>query len=246
MTRDLFRVGDLLVRRARASAGLPPGQREISAYPRYGSDGVRRDPVTPQSPSIQISGAGIETARVDVASLSRLPRGEIVGDFHCVAGWSARDLRWEGFLLRDLYEMLQPALVATHLRACGRDGFRAVLVLEDALGDDVLIADRLDGNPLPIEHGGPWRLVSASQYGYKSVKHLCRIELHSREPSDRHKRPITGLALSTLAPHPRARVWQEERHRHLPALSLRWAIGPLIHPFAYTLGYLGALRTRRR
>ena len=57
---------------------------------------------------------------------------------------------------------------------------------------------------------------------------------------------VTGVALSTLGPHPRARVWQEERHRHLPALSLRWAIGPLIHPFAYTFGYLGGLRTRRR
>ncbi len=117
---------------------------------------------------------------------------------------------------------------------------------KDALGDDVLIADRLDGDPLPIEHGGPWRLVSASQYGYKSVKHLCRIELHSREPSDRHRRLITGLALSALGPHPRARVWQEERHRHLPAQSVRWAVGPLVHPFAYTLGYLGALRIRRR
>jgi len=206
VTRELFRAGDLLLRRRRASAGLPPGQREIAAYPRYGSDGVTRDPVTPQSPSIAIAGVVIGAARLDAASLSRLPRHEIVADFHCVAGWSARDLRWEGVRLRDLLESLEPALDATHLRACGRDGFRAVLVLEDALGDDVLIADRLDGDPLPIEHGGPWRLVSASQYGYKSVKHLCRIELHSREPSDRHRRLITGLALSALGPHPRARV----------------------------------------
>jgi len=246
MTRDLFRVSDLLVRRGRASAGLPPGQREISAYPRYGSDGVAPDPVTPKSAAIEISGVGIGTGRLDAASLSRLPRHEIVADFHCVAGWSARDLRWEGVLVRDLHEMLEPALDATHLRACGRDGFRAVLLLEDALGDDVLIADRLDGDPLPTEHGGPWRLISASQYGYKSVKHLCRIELHSSEPSDRHMRFVTGVALSALGPHPRARVWQEERHRHLPAQSVRWALGPLIHPFAYTLSYLGALRTRRR
>ena len=245
MTRDLFRAGDLFLRRGRASAGLPPGQREISAFPRYGGN-LAGDPVTPQSPSIEVSGVGIETAWLDAASLSRLPRREIVVDFHCVAGWSARDLRWEGVRLRDLYEMVEPALEATHLRACGRDGYRAVLVLEDALGDDVLIADRLDGDPLPSEHGGPWRLVSASQYGYKSVKHLHRIELHSREPSDRHVSLIAGLVLNTLAPHPRARVWQEERHRHLPAQSLRWGLGPLIHPFAYTLGYLGALRTRRR
>ena len=39
---------------------------------------------------------------------------------------------------------------------------------------------------------------------------------------------------------------QEERHRHLPAQAVRWVVGPAVHPFAYTLSYLGALRTRRR
>lgn len=243
--RDLFRVGDLFLHRGRASTGLPPGQREITAYPRYATT-FGHDPVTPDSPSIEVSGFGIATTLLDAASLSRLPRRELVADFHCVAGWSTRDLRWEGVLLRDVYEMLEPAGDVTHLRVCGRDGFRAVLVLEDALGDDVLIADRLDGDPLPIEHGGPWRLVSASQYGYKSVKHLCRIELHSTEPSDRHPRFTTGLALSALAPHPRARVWHEERHGHVPAQFIRWAYRSLAHPVAYTLSYLGALRTRRR
>jgi len=246
VSRALFHAGDLLVRRGRASAALPPGQRAIRAHPRYGSDGFSPDPVAPPSPSIEISGAGIVTARIDAAALSPLPRREIVADFHCVAGWTTRDLRWEGVLLRDLYETLEPVPGTTHLRACGRDGFRAVLLLEDALAEDVLIADRLDGAPLPLEHGGPWRLLSATQYGYKSVKHLCRIELHAGEPSDRHLRPITGVALGALGPHPRARVWQEERHRHRPPQSIRWAVGPLLHPVIYTLNYLGALRTRRR
>jgi DMSO/TMAO reductase YedYZ molybdopterin-dependent catalytic subunit len=243
VSRDLFRVSDLLLRRA--PAGLPPGQREISSFPRYATS-VASDPAPLLSPSIEISGDGIGTMHLDAASLSRSPRREMVADFHCVAGWSARDLRWEGVLLRDLYVALDPAGDVTHLRVCGRDGYRAVLVLEDALGDDVLIADRLDGDPLPIEHGGPWRLVSASQYGYKSVKHLCRIELHSREPSDRHRHLTTGLALSALAPHPRARVWHEERHGRVPAQFLRWAYRSLAHPVVYTLGYLGALRTQRR
>ena len=245
MTRDLFRAGDLLLRRRPASAGLPPGQREISAFPRYGKN-LLGDPVTPRSPSIEISGAGIETAWLDAMSLSRLPRREIVADFHCVAGWSVRDLRWEGVLLRDLLETLEPALGITHLRACGRDGYRADLVLEDALEADVLIADRLDGEPLPIEHGGPWRLVSPSQYGYKSVKHLCRIELHPSEPPGRPARSIIGLGLRALGEHPRGRVWEEESHRYAPARSVRWAYGSLLHPVIYTLNFLGALRTRRR
>ncbi len=45
-----------------------------------------RDPVTPQSPSIEISGVGIGTAWLDAASLSRVPRREIVTDFHLGQG----------------------------------------------------------------------------------------------------------------------------------------------------------------
>jgi len=120
-----------------------------------------------------------------------------------------------------------------------------VLVLEDALADDVLIADRLDGEPLPLEHGGPFRLVSAGQYGYKSVKHLCRIELHAGEPSDAPARLLNQLQLKSFAMHPRARVVHEERSRTLPN-SLRWIAIRVIHPVGYVLGYLGALRTRRR
>lgn len=247
MSRDLFSVGDLLLGARPATVGLPPGQREVSAFPRYGTGGVARDPLTPWRPSIEVIGDEAGTTRLDATSLGRLPRREIVADFHCVAGWSARDLRWEGVRLRDVLASLATGVGnATHVRACGRDGFRAVLTLEDALGEDVLIADRLDGAPLPLEHGGPWRLVSPNQYGYKNAKHLCRIELHPCEPSDRHANHLTAVALGVLGTHPRARVWHEERHRHLPASSLRWVYRSLAHPVIYTGNYLGVLRGERR
>src|SRR5206468_22508 len=82
------------------------------------------------------------------------------------------------------------------------------------LAEDVLIAERLDGRPLDGDHGAPARLVSPNQYGFVSTKHLCRIELHTAEPSENyHPSPIIDLGLHLLKPHPRARVWEEERHR---------------------------------
>src|SRR2546425_9815819 len=57
---------------------------------------------------------------------------------------------------------------------------------EDALADGVLIADRLDGRPLDGDHGAPARLVSPNQYGFVSTKHVCRIELHTAEPSENY------------------------------------------------------------
>jgi DMSO/TMAO reductase YedYZ molybdopterin-dependent catalytic subunit len=72
------------------------------------------------------------------------------------------------------------------------------------------------------------RLVSPDQYGFVSTKHLCRIELHEREP-----KVDTAPVDRMLAAHPRARVWHEERHRHLPACAVRLPYRLLIPPIRY-------------
>ncbi len=84
--------------------------------------------------------------------------------------------------------------------------------MEDALAGDVMIADRLDGQPLDARHGAPWRLISPGQYGYKSVKHLSQIELHVDRPRSQ---------LGTKE-HLRARVASEERHSLRSGRVLRW------------------------
>jgi len=98
----------------------------------------------------------------------------------------------------------------------------------------VLIADRLDGRPLDGDHGAAARLVSPNQYGFVSTKHLCRIELHSAGPSENyHPSAIVDVGLRLLKPHARARVWGEERHRYLPAWSVRRFYRLLVPPIAF-------------
>ena len=82
--------------------------------------------------------------------------------------------------------------------------------------------EHLDGRPLDGAHGAPLRLVSPSQYGFVSTKHLCRIEIHATEPKQRyHPTPSIQAALQMVKPHRRANVWREERHRYLPAWLVR-------------------------
>ena len=118
---------------------------------------------------------------VPLADLAALPRRELIADFHCVAGWSATDLRWEGVAYETFHRLvIEPAIPAdpsvTHAVFEGLDGYRSIVLLEDALRDDVILADHLNGRPLDSDHGAPVRLVSPSQYGFVSTKHLCRIE----------------------------------------------------------------------
>jgi DMSO/TMAO reductase YedYZ molybdopterin-dependent catalytic subunit len=220
---------------------LPPGQRRIDGFPRFGTHLQRPPPAVPEEPAIEVGDATTTTSTVPLTELAELPRREMTTDFHCVAGWSATGLRWEGVTFRDFFQSviepeLPPGTSITHVVAGGLDGYRSVLAVEDALADDVLIADRLDGRPLDSDHGAPVRLVSPGQYGFISTKHLCRIEVHTSEPAEGSSggSRLSPMRLLSLAfgGHPRARVWQEERHRFLPARAVRPVYRLLIRPIA--------------
>jgi DMSO/TMAO reductase YedYZ molybdopterin-dependent catalytic subunit len=226
------------IRHEPSTVTLPPGQHPIDGFPRFGTHLSRPAPAVPVDPVIEIRGVVTEAFDVPLTELAPLPRRELTADFHCVAGWSATNLRWEGVSFETVYRaLIEPALPpetsVTHLVFRGLDGYRAAVTIDDALADDVLIAEHLDGRPLDSDHGAPVRLVSPSQYGYVNTKHLCRIEVHTAEPKGIHGSSIRNVPLRLLAPHPRARVWEEERHHHVPSWALRLAYRATIAPTAY-------------
>ena len=234
------------------SLKLPPGQHPVEGFPRFGTHFAKPAPSVPADPMIEIGGAVSEPFTLPLARLATLPRRELTADFHCVAGWSATDLRWEGvafetFFQRVIEPSLQPGASITHVLFGGLDGYRSVVPIDDALAADVLIAEHLDGRPLDSDHGAPARLVSPGHYGFVNTKHLCRIELHTSEPPEKYGAPslIAEAALrSPLAkPHRRARVWEEERHGYLPGWFVRPVYRLLIPPIR-SLSARGSGRTR--
>jgi DMSO/TMAO reductase YedYZ molybdopterin-dependent catalytic subunit len=54
--------------------------------------------------------------------------------------------------------------------------YQRALSLEDATGEEVLLAYEMNGRPLEPQHGYPLRLLVPGWYGMASVKWLCRIE----------------------------------------------------------------------
>lgn len=223
---------------------LPPGQRPVAGFPRFGTHLHHAAPVVRQDHAIRVTGAVTEDVELPLAGLARLPRHELVADFHCVAGWSALDLRWEGVSFRTFYRaivepVLDRTLPVTHVVFVGLDGYRSAVLVEDALGDDVLIAENLDGRPLDGDHGAPVRLVSPGQYGYVNIKHLSEIEIRTAAPVDTRSPLVAWL----LKDHPRSRVWQEERHGSLPARWLRPVYRSLI-PAIRALSARGGDRRR--
>jgi DMSO/TMAO reductase YedYZ molybdopterin-dependent catalytic subunit len=221
---------------------LPPGQRAVTGFPRFGTHLHRPPPPAPPAPIIEIGGAVTEPFSVPLARLAALPRRQLTADFHCVAGWSATGLRWEGVAFETFYgtiikPALQPGATITHVVFGGLDGYRAIVSIEDALAEDVLIAQHRDGRPLDPDHGAPVRLVSPRQYGFVSTKHLCRIDVRTGAPRQTYDKmnPFHRALMRgpLIQPHPRARVGEEERHRYLPAWAVRPLYRLLIPPFMF-------------
>ena len=97
----------------RPKATLPPGQRLLDRFPRFGTHLGQPAPAIPADPVIAIDGDAVAAAfELPVADLAGLPRREHTADFHCVAGWSAADVHWEGDPFATFFRtIVQPHLV---------------------------------------------------------------------------------------------------------------------------------------
>lgn len=208
--------------------GLPPGQFELDEFPRFGlTQFAARFPK--ETRRIQLTIAGDVGCSVVVSDeLRDLARVDQTSDFHCVTTWTRRSLRWNGFRFAEFFERIvvpraHPHGDATFVILRCQDGYATTLPLGDLLADTVLLADTLDGAPLPLEHGAPLRLVAPAHYGYKSAKHVSRVEFWRDE---RHYR---SSAFRFMV-HPRGRVALEERGSGVPGWILRYLYRPLIGP----------------
>jgi len=201
-----------------AAASLPPGQAAIDFFPRFGVPAYAdRWPTIPQRPVLAIGGLVETSIELPLSALDSLPRREVVADFHCVTTWTRQGLRWGGYRLADVLESLilpkaRPAPAARYLFFISLDGYRSCIDRRDIDGE-ALLADRLDGAPLPFEHGAPLRLVVPALYGYKSAKHVCGLEFLAD-----YRR---GWAERQTFAHPRGRVAHEERGRYFPGWVYR-------------------------
>ena len=197
----------------RRASGLPPGQRALDEFPRFADNPLRPPPATSGS-TLNITSAALGEIRIPFAELGSCALTESrMSDFHCVTTWTARRQTWTGVPVAPWWTTCIGELPSEPFAVVGAaDGYRAVLRTDDLFADEVMLAWALNNSVLDVRHGAPLRLVSPAQYGYKNVKHVESIALHSDRPA------------SLLGPkeHLRARVALEERHSRIPGELLRW------------------------
>jgi DMSO/TMAO reductase YedYZ molybdopterin-dependent catalytic subunit len=208
---------------------LPPGQRERKDLPRFGLPRFAEPPpVTPASPTLRVGGDVEQPVTIALEELSGLRRIDQVSDLHCVTTWSVCGLHWHGYTFAAFAAWMVPRVIpdpdAAWVAFVGADGYRSFLPLDLAKSPDVLLADMLDGTPLPPAHGYPLRVVAPAHYGYKSVKHVKEILFLRKRP-----RSVAGIF-----EHPVGRVASEERVRVIPVRVFRILIRPVV-PFLVSM-----------
>jgi DMSO/TMAO reductase YedYZ molybdopterin-dependent catalytic subunit len=167
---------------SRVSSALSPAEGLIPFVPK---SGWRIYTVSGSLPSfdpatwrLQVSGLVEQELVLSHRELLALPRVTQVSDFHCVTGWTVKNVRWTGVRITDIFAKARPTPEANALQFISAEKpYLDYLTMEQALLHDVMLAYEMDGKPLAREHGAPVRLVIPEMYGYKNVKWLNQINL---------------------------------------------------------------------
>jgi len=100
---------------------------------------------------------------------------ECVGN--TVAGEFLSTAAWEGLPLRSLLEEAGARGEAFDVVFRAADGFSDSIRFDRAMTGDVMIAHKMNGEPLPLGHGFPARMIVPGHYGMKSVQWLTQIDV---------------------------------------------------------------------
>ena len=193
---------------------IPPGQHVTEKFPVMTAGAPDVTPASRWTLKLEREreDMSVETlAEWDMEAFRALDLVRDTVDLHCVTRWSKLDTKWRGVRIDALLEAAGVADPAErYCQAHADSDYSSNLKLEDLRGDQAMIAlDYNDGtgySPIPLDHGGPARLLVPKLYIWKSAKWVRRLVL---SPYDRK-----GF-WEKLGYHNYGDPWREQRYRGL-------------------------------
>jgi DMSO/TMAO reductase YedYZ molybdopterin-dependent catalytic subunit len=158
---------------------LPPGQIATDKWPVL--DLGQKPVISPTSWRFVVDGACDAPLSLDWQGFMALEQVRDTSDFHCVTTWSKFDIKWVGVRASELIARSLPHDDARYVLCHAFDGYTTNLSLAECLKPDVLLVHTAQGKPLPVDHGGPVRMITPQLYAWKGAKWISRIELLREE-----------------------------------------------------------------
>ncbi|GAA3666097.1 molybdopterin-dependent oxidoreductase [Microbacterium marinilacus] len=126
-------------------------------------------------------GMGLDEYAVTLTCVSNEIGGGLVGN-----------AIWQGVPIRDILRMAGPQAGADMVLSTSADGYTASTPLEALTDDsrDAILAVAMNGEPLPLEHGFPVRMVVPGLYGYVSAtKWVTELKVTTFEADEAYWTP---------------------------------------------------------
>jgi len=182
---------------------LPPGQYDTGTdWP------VLTAEATPDLPterwSFTVEGLVERPSTWGWDEIHALPPATYEGAIHCVTTWSKFGMTFAGVSVDTLLDIAGPLPQATHVLASSHTAYTTNLPLADLTGGRAWVAWEVDGKPLPVEHGGPARLLVPHLYFWKSAKWIAGLRLLDHDEPGFWER--NGY-------HDRGDPWLEQRYQ---------------------------------
>ncbi|MBT2587514.1 molybdopterin-dependent oxidoreductase [Arthrobacter sp. ISL-95] len=130
--------------------------------------------IDPPAWKLKVTGMVEREVEIDFATLLAKPMTERHITIACVSNNVGGDLignaLWLGWPVRELLAMAGPKVGADMVLSTSNDGWTASTPLEALTDDrDALLAVGMNGEPLPLEHGFPVRMIVPGLYGFVSA-----------------------------------------------------------------------------
>ncbi len=182
---------------------LPPGQYDAGdQWP------VLNAEVTPQldvaSWSFSVEGLVAHPTTWTWEEIHALPESAYSGDIHCVTTWSKLGVHFSGVSVDTLLGIAGLESTASHVMAFSHTGYTTNLPLADVTGGRAWVVWEYENAPLPIEHGGPARLLVPHLYFWKSAKWVAGLRVLDHDEPGFWER--NGY-------HDRGDPWLEQRYQ---------------------------------
>jgi DMSO/TMAO reductase YedYZ molybdopterin-dependent catalytic subunit len=189
--------------RAPRDPRLPPGQYDAGdTWP------VLNAEVTPEldTGTWTFTVAGLVEREVTWTwdEIHALPPSAYTGDIHCVTTWSKFGMTFAGVSVDTLLEAAGPAPSAAFVVAYAHTGYTTNLPLADVTGGRAWVVWEVDGAALPVEHGGPARMIVPHLYFWKSAKWVAGLRLLDHDEPGFWE--VNGY-------HDRGDPWLEQRYQ---------------------------------
>jgi DMSO/TMAO reductase YedYZ molybdopterin-dependent catalytic subunit len=155
---------------------LPPGQYDTgSTWPVLTAEATPK--LATDTWTFAIEGLVQQPTTWTWEEMHALTPAAFQGDIHCVTTWSKLGVTFSGVSVDTLLAAAQPLPSATHVMAFGHTGYTTNLPLADVTDGKAWVVWDYEGRPLPVEHGGPARLLVPHLYFWKSAKWVAGLRL---------------------------------------------------------------------